>query len=125
MEPSRVSSPETASTVWSTPVVPTYDDEKMLVGTRTQGFFIYDGENFVPFKTEIDDLIGSSLYLPGTALENGNFLINTFSNGAYLIDNQGKLIQKYTTENGLQDGSVGYTYLDSRNVMWLMLVNGI
>ncbi|WKK65105.1 response regulator [Lutimonas zeaxanthinifaciens] len=102
-----------------------YDDEKMLVGTRTQGFFIYDGENFVPFKTEIDDLIGSSLYLPGTALENGNFLINTFSNGAYLIDNQGKLIQKYTTENGLQDGSVGYTYLDSRNVMWLMLFNGI
>ena len=102
-----------------------YDDKRVLLGTRTQGFFIFDGENYEPFKTEIDEQVGQSLYLPGVALPNGNFLLNTFSNGAYLIDHQGKLIQKYTTENGLQDGAVDFAYLDSRNVLWLVLFNGI
>ena len=106
-------------------VILPYDEERILIGTRTQGFFIYDGKEFHPFKTEADDLIEENLYLPGVALENGNFLLNTFSDGAYLIDHEGKLIQKFTTDNGLQDGSADFAFVDSRNVLWLMLFNGI
>ncbi|WP_228850976.1 ATP-binding protein [Aegicerativicinus sediminis] len=102
-----------------------YDDTRMLLGTRTMGFFIYDGNTFEPFKTEIDEFIKGSIYLPGIALDNGNFIVNSFSNGAYLIDHNGKLIQSFTPGNGLQDGSVTYTYLDSRGILWLGLFNGI
>ena len=66
-----------------------------------------------------------NLYLPGLALEDGRYVLNSFSNGAYLIDHEGKLIQKYTTESGLQDGAVDYVYKDSRGVLWLALFNGI
>ncbi|MBC2838683.1 ATP-binding protein [Robiginitalea sp. SC105] len=102
-----------------------YDEERMLVGTRNEGLYIYDGETFTPFKTEVDPYIIGRLYLPGLALEDGRFLLNTFGDGAYLIDHDGKLIQKYTTDNGLEDGSVDNVYLDSRGVLWLTLFNGI
>ncbi|MGB5780292.1 MAG: response regulator [Eudoraea sp.] len=102
-----------------------YDEDQLLIGTRTQGFYLYDGKEFKPFKTEIDAYVKDKLYLPGVALDDGRFVLNTFSDGAYLIDHDGKLIQKYTTDNGLQDGSVDYIYVDSRGVLWMMLLNGI
>jgi signal transduction histidine kinase/CheY-like chemotaxis protein len=100
-------------------------EDKVLIGTRTQGFFLYDGKEFVPFKTEIDEMVKGILYLPGAALDDGRYVINTFGNGAYLMGHDGKFIQKYTTENGLQDGSATYTYVDSRGVLWIPLFNGI
>jgi signal transduction histidine kinase/DNA-binding response OmpR family regulator len=100
-------------------------DDIMLIGTRTQGFFLYDGNQFTPFKTEVDSYVEGKLYLPGVALNDGRFVLNTFSDGAYLIDQKGELIQMYTTENGLQDGGVQYVYVDSRGVLWMALSNGI
>jgi signal transduction histidine kinase/CheY-like chemotaxis protein len=103
-----------------------YDDEsKVLLGTRSQGFYIFDGETYQPFKTEADQYIKEAIYLPGLALDDGRFVVNTFSDGAYLIDHEGKLIQKYTTDNGLQDGSTSFVFLDSRGVLWMALFNGI
>ncbi|NNK75794.1 MAG: hypothetical protein HKP42_06995, partial [Maribacter sp.] len=100
-------------------------DDKLLIGTRNQGFFIFDGNDYVEFKTEADPYVKGKLYLPGVALKDGSFVFNTFADGVYLIDHNGKLIQKYTTDNGLQDGSVDFVYVDSRGVLWMMLFNGI
>ena len=102
-----------------------YDDTNILIGTRNEGFYLFNGKTYTPFKTEADEYVKGNLYLPGAALKNGNFLFNTFSDGVYLVDHQGKLIQKYTTENGLQDGAVDYVYVDSRGVLWMVLFNGI
>lgn len=106
-------------------VILPYDDQTLLIGTRTQGFFLFDGKEFKPFETEINDLLNDNIYLPGVALKDGRFIINSFSNGAYLIDHDGKLIQEYTASNGLRDGAVDFTYVDSRGVLWLPLFNGI
>lgn len=100
-------------------------DDKLLIGTRNEGFFIYDGKDFTPFKTEIDDFVKGSLYLPGVALNDGRYVFNTNSNGAYLIDNKGKLLQRYAPSNGLGDGAVNHTYIDSRGVLWMSLFKGL
>lgn len=100
-------------------------DDKLLIGTRTQGFFLYDGDKFTPFETEIDEYVKDRLYLPGVALKDGRFVMNTFSDGAYLMDHDGKFLQKYTSANGMPDGSVNYAYVDSRGVLWMALFNGI
>lgn len=102
-----------------------YDEQNLLIGTRNEGFFLYNGQEFTPFKTEADPYVKGRLYLPGVALEDGRFAFNTFSDGVYLTDHDGKLLQKYTTENGLQDGSVDYVHVDSRGVLWMILFNGI
>lgn len=100
-------------------------EDKVLIGTRTQGFFLYDGVDFTPFKTEVDPYVKGELYLPGFALDDGRFVFNTFGNGAYLMDHDGKLLQKYTKANGLPDDSVNYVYVDSRGVLWMQHFNGI
>ncbi len=64
-------------------------DDKVLIGTRTQGFFLFDGEEFRPFKTGIDEAVNGILYLPGAALKDGRYVFNTFGNGAYLMDKDG------------------------------------
>ncbi len=67
---------------------------------------------------------GTSIYR-AWPLGDGRYILNTFSNGAYLMDHDGKFIQKYTPDNGLQDGAVDYVYNDSRGVLWMTLFNGI
>jgi hypothetical protein len=37
------------------PLVFRYDDRRLLIGTRRNGLFLYDGASLVPFKTELDD----------------------------------------------------------------------
>ncbi|MFK7814133.1 MAG: ATP-binding protein [Maribacter sp.] len=100
-------------------------DDKLLIGTRNEGFFIYDGKDFIPFKTDIDEIVKGSLYLPGIALNGNRYVFNTNSEGAFLIDKKGNLLQKYTPSNGLGDGAVNHTYLDSRGVLWMSLFKGL
>lgn len=102
-----------------------YDEKRVLLGTRNEGFYLFDGTSYEPFKTEADDYLRGDIYLPGVALEDGRFIFNSFSDGAFMVDHNGKLIQKYTVENGLQDGAVDFTFLDSRGVLWMALFNGI
>ena len=105
-------------------VILPYDD-RALIGTRNGDFFLFDGKVFEPFNTEAAAYLKGNLYLPGLALDDGRYVLNSFSNGAYLIDHEGNMLQKYTAENGLQDGAVDYVYLDSRGVLWMALFNGI
>jgi hypothetical protein len=97
----------------------------MLIGSRTQGLFIYDGKDFTPFKTEADSyLVNKSLY-GGILLSNGNFAFNNFNDGIVIIDKQGKLVQVIDKTVGLMDNAADYVFEDSRGILWIPLFNGI
>lgn len=102
-----------------------YDNNRMLIGTRTQGLFIYDGKDFVPFKTEADPYIFNTSLYGGLVLSNGLIALNTFNDGMVIIDHQGKLIQRIDKSVGLQDNSVDNLFEDSRGNLWMPLFNGI
>jgi signal transduction histidine kinase/CheY-like chemotaxis protein len=102
-----------------------YDNKRMLIGTRTQGLFLYDGKEFTPFKTEADPYIANTSLYGGLVLSNGLIAINTFNDGMVIIDKQGKLIQRIDKSVGLQDNSVDQVFEDSRGILWMPLFNGI
>jgi len=102
-----------------------FDKDKLLIGTRTQGLFLYDGKDFTPFKTEADKYIFNTSLYGGRVLSNGLIAINTFNDGMVIIDKQGKLIQRVDKSVGLQDNSVDYLFEDSRGILWMPLFNGI
>ena len=102
-----------------------YDEKRMLIGTRTQGLFLYDGQDFTPFKTEADPYIFNTSLYGGLVLSNGLIGINTFNDGMVIIDKQGKLIQRIDKSVGLQDNSVDQLFEDSRGILWMPLFNGI
>ena len=103
-----------------------YDNkDKLLVGSRSQGLFIYDGKDFTPFKTQADDFIVNTSLYGGIVLPNGQFALNTFNDGVVVIDKNGKIIQRIDKSVGLQDNSVDQLFLDSRGILWMSLFNGL
>jgi len=103
-----------------------YGDDRMLIGTRTQGLFLFDGSTFTPFHTEADGYIrDNQLYLPGAILNDGTFAFGTLTGGLVRIDQDGRLVQILNTSVGLGDNSVYYIYLDRAGDLWLALSVGI
>ncbi len=103
-----------------------YDNGQLLIGTRNMGFFIFDGSGFKPFTTEVDqEFFEGSIYLGGQRLANGNFAVNTFNNGLYIINKNGDLVQRIDNQVGLQDNSVDHVFVDKDGNVWLALFNGI
>jgi len=99
---------------------------EVLLVTRTMGLYKYDGETFTPFKTEIDDFIKENLiYLRGTLLNDGNFLLGTLNGGAVVIDKNGKEIQRYNIDKGIISNKIYFTQQDKTGAIWLSTENGI
>ena len=107
-----------------------FDAQKILVGTRDSGLFIYDTqanakEAFSPFETEIDDWIGEAQLYSGTAIPNDRFALCTRNKGLIVLDKQGRLNSIVDDEDGLIDKNVRYALLNRENQLWLALDNGI
>jgi len=72
-----------------------FDAEQILIGTREEGLFLYDGELVKAFTTEADLLLAEGgLYLPGVVLPNGHLGLGTLSKGLVVINRAGRLVEK-------------------------------
>jgi hypothetical protein len=104
-----------------------YDDasKKILIATKKSDFFLYDGSDFLPFKTESSKfLLENNIYLPGVKLPDNSFVYNTSKNGIVFINSAGSIIRKINMETGIPDDGVIFTFY-SDNKLWLALQNGI
>ena len=107
-------------------VMQPFPGERILIGSRTGGLFLFDGQNITPFKTEANEILQKyDLYMPGAVLPNGNIALGTIGGGVVIIDTAGRLIQQIDRNAGLQDHSVFFTFCDSKGALWLGLDNGI
>ena len=102
-----------------------YDNNYILINVRSKGFFLYNEDHIIPFKTEADEyLINKEVYLPGVKLPDGNFALNTTQGGIIIIYPDGKIARIIDTESGILDDGVLYIYY-SYGKLWLALQNGI
>ncbi len=104
-----------------------FENNRYLVGTRTKGFYIYDGSKMVPFPTEADDYINEKglSYAIRLSSEPGHFALATLRGGLVIMDNRGKIKEIFTRTSGLQDDNVKYVFEDSGGNLWLALEKGI
>jgi signal transduction histidine kinase/DNA-binding response OmpR family regulator len=106
-----------------------YDTNKLLIGTRSQGFYIFDMETKekTPFPTEVDNyLIEKELYQGIRLLSApGDIALVTLRGGLVIIDSQGKLKEIFNEDYGLQTEVVNYVFEDSQGNLWLGLNRGI
>ncbi len=78
---------------------------------------LYKPSNFNPPST------GSNVY-KSVAINENEFALTT-SQGCLIIDNNGKLIQKISRKEGLQNNNVLSVFLDRSKNLWVGLNNGI
>jgi signal transduction histidine kinase/DNA-binding NarL/FixJ family response regulator len=107
-----------------------YDSEKVLIGTRAEGLYIYDGIEAVPFPTDVDDYLREKQLYHGIRLSSSftssvDFALGTLQGGLVIIDSHGHLKQIFDKASGLQDDNIKYVYEDSQGNLWLGLNNGI
>jgi len=103
-----------------------FDEKRMLIGTRTQGLFIFDGTTIKPFKTEADSfLLQNQLYLPGAMLNDSTFILGTLRDGVAIINRKGEFLQHINKDVGLKDNTIFYVFPDNQGALWLALNRGI
>jgi signal transduction histidine kinase/DNA-binding response OmpR family regulator len=99
--------------------------QRLLIGTRLKGFYLYDGIKIVPFPTDVDGYCEEKLLYHGIRLKSGDYAMATLSGGVVIINSQGGIIKIFNKASGLQDDCVNYVFEDFQGNLWLAMDNGI
>jgi signal transduction histidine kinase/DNA-binding NarL/FixJ family response regulator/ligand-binding sensor domain-containing protein len=102
-----------------------YNSRKLLIGTRSNGFYIYDGKTTVPFHMDASDYLGKKELFEGLRLTTGDFALATRLGGLVIINPEGKTKDIFNKASGLQDENVRYVFEDFQGNLWLGLDKGI
>ena len=101
------------------------NSRELLVGTRSDGFYLYDGAHITPFYTGADDYIKEKQAYHGIRLSCGDFATATLLGGLVIFDARGNVRHIYDETSGLQDDDIKYVFEDSRENLWLALNEGV
>ena len=101
------------------PVILRYDQSRLLIGTRSDGLFLYDGTSLTPFPTEFDSVLKSGLLYRGISLRDGTFALTTTSEGMGIVDRQGHLVAQVSRTAGLPSDVVYFAMQDAEDALWL------
>lgn len=107
------------------PIILPYDDTRLLMGTRADGLFLYDGATMQPFSTDADELFKTRNLYRGFVLPNGSLALTTTSAGMVILDRQGHELERIDEAAGLAAPSVYYVMPDREGGLWLALGVGL
>jgi signal transduction histidine kinase/DNA-binding response OmpR family regulator/ligand-binding sensor domain-containing protein len=106
-----------------------YDTNRLLIGTRSQGFYIFDmmKKEKAPFPTEADNYLKEKQLYQGIRLLSspGDIALVTLRGGLVIMDSEGKLKEIFNENYGLQTEEARYVFEDSQGNLWLGLNRGI
>lgn len=102
-----------------------FKNGNLLIGTKKNSLFLYDGHRFMPFQTEASDFLKTYQLNNGVALMNKYYAYGTILNGLIIIDENGQIVQRINKASGLQNNTVLSLYIDKEKNLWAGLDNGI
>lgn len=102
------------------------ENDTLLIATLKDGLYKISGRQRIPLHTGADDVFRSSRIYCAIPLRNGQLAVGTFSKGCYIINSSdGKIIQQFSMDEGLQNNNVLRLFTDPTQNIWLALDNGI
>jgi signal transduction histidine kinase/ligand-binding sensor domain-containing protein len=106
-------------------LLPHRNPGQFLVGGFSGGIFHFDGKNFNPFKTEIDDLLQTRSLYKALRLPNNTYALSVLGHGFFIIDQNGKVKSHFTIKNSIPDQSVYAFHLDYTDNLWVGTNSGL
>ena len=100
------------------PIIYRYDERRLLIGTRYNGFFLYDGVALTKFATEMDDLLKTATLYKGITLADGTFVMATNGSGLLMMDHQGRRVMVLDRAQGLPSNAVYHVMTDREGAIW-------
>lgn len=102
-----------------------YKDGRLLIGTRKNGLYLYDGISYEPFDTQATPFLKTFQLNNGAKILNKYYAYGTILNGIVIIDENGIVIQRINKSSGLQNNTVLSLHIDQEQNLWAGLDNGI
>lgn len=107
----------------------TYGNDKVLVGTRKDGMYLYDinnnYSNISEFKSEANDFIKENQLYHAVNLPEGRIAIATLRTGVIICDRDGKILKYINKSTGFNDYTAYYLNLFNENELWITSTKGI
>jgi len=102
-----------------------YNKDTLLVSTLKNGLFLMHNGKLIPKSTNLDQLFYNDRIYSASRIDIDKYVIATTSAGVLIINKQGKILQKYTYKDGLQNNNVRGFITDQSKNLWLALDDGI
>lgn len=102
-----------------------YSGDTSLVTTAGNGLFLLTPNALVPFGRNAGQQDQLPSYTGAERLNDGHFIITTYNEGLYRIDDQGRISERYSKKEGLQNSIIRSVFVDRNQSIWLGLDNGI
>jgi DNA-binding CsgD family transcriptional regulator len=93
--------------------------------TQEKGFFVLTNNKINKWKTSSNTIFPKVSIYSSITTKNNNIILGTISNGIFLLDNKGEIIENITQSKGLNNNTVLSIFEDIDNNIWLGLDNGI
>jgi signal transduction histidine kinase/AraC-like DNA-binding protein len=90
-----------------------------IVGTKTEGLYLYDEKNVKPFPTEVDEYLKQNQLYRGIRLKSGDIALATLQGGLVVLDSKGSLKRIFNKNYGLKGNIVLSVFEDIRGNLWL------
>jgi len=101
-----------------------YKENEFLVTTRDK-LFLYNGVDFIEFKTDIPDFFTDNTIYTGVALNNGSFAFGSLNKGILILDNKGQKKVVLSQKELLRSNVVFDLFQDESGLLWASLFSGI
>lgn len=100
-------------------------NSRKLIATSNDGLFISDGKSLNPWQAEHTEYFRKNIINRGCIQADGKIVVGTILDGISVFTPEGKLINRFNKENGLQNNTVLGILCDSNQNIWLALDKGI
>jgi signal transduction histidine kinase/CheY-like chemotaxis protein len=107
------------------PVIVRHDARRLLIGTRFNGFHLYDGITLTRFPTELDEYFKSASLYRGIILPDGTIGLASSNAGMALMDHQGRRMMMLDRAQGLPSNAIYNLMVDRENAIWTVGERGI
>jgi DNA-binding CsgD family transcriptional regulator len=102
-----------------------YKNNQLLIGTASHGMFLWNGEEITSWNSQWTDYLIKNELNRGFYSKNGQIVVGTIIDGIVVFDENGSLVRKINTKNGLPNNTVLGIESDEFQNLWLALDDGI
>ena len=101
------------------------ENKKLIIGTASEGIYIYDGVNFTILNPAWNDYFIKNKVNRASQSAKGDLVIGTILDGIIAFNKSGEMLFKLNTQTGLQNNTVLGITIDKNQNIWQALDRGI
>ncbi|ODU10443.1 MAG: hypothetical protein ABS84_03485 [Rubrivivax sp. SCN 71-131] len=116
---------EKIAAVFAWPEADGSDQGALLIGTRTQGFYLLANGHMRRWQTQADTELRHGQFYSATRLADGRLAAATLLAGVFLLDPEGRLAGRIDKSTGLSGPTVYALCQDRQGGLWMALDKGV